>query len=254
MAVRTFGEAARDIGRDYLFSWVTEGPMFGRETTNRFIDLPLTDSAGHMKRSKDRLALLTKIDPASLPPQGRESLAYYKGYEEFIYAFFETHSALERAQADAKRGDFAQARADLGQAKPEDVIRAYVRAARHGATTRGEQALVVSLNLRWLPYFVSMRQAAGLEPVRFRIGKVELEPLAQGAGTNTFHFDEQGRLWKVVDPAPGTREVELTAIMGDRLEAGRYSVNGAAPVEAHNGSVTVQVRAGLEEIVISKVP
>ena len=254
MAVRTFGEAARQAGRDYLFSWVTEGPMFGRETTDRFIDVPLVDAANHMKKSHARVQLLGRIDVASLSPQGRESLAYYKAYEEFIYAFFETHSALERAQANAKRGDFAQARVELGQANPEEVIRAYVRAARKGTTTSGEKALVVSLNLRWLPYFVSMRQAVGLEPVRLRIGKVELEPLAQGAGTNTFHFDEQGRLWKVVEPAPETHEIQLAGIMGDRLEPGRYSINRGEPIQAVNGSVTVQLHPDVQEIVVSKVP
>jgi hypothetical protein len=254
MAVRTFGEAARDTGRDYLFSWVTEGPMFGRETSDRFIDVPLIDAANHIKKSKERLHLLEKIDPVSLPPNGREFLAYYKGYEEFIQAFFETQSGLERSQAEAERGDFTKAREELGQAKPEDVIRAYVRAARQGTITSGEKALVVSLNLRWLPCFVSMRQAVGLEPVRVRIGKVEREPLAEGVGTNTFHFDEQSRVWKVLEPAPGTREIRLTGIMGNRLQPGRYSINGGHPVEARNGSVTVQLHADLQEIVVSRVP
>ena len=110
------------------------------------------------------------------------------------------------------------------------------------------------MNLRWLPYFVSMRQAAGLEPVRIRLGKVEREPLAQGAGANTFHFDEQGRMWKVLEPASGTQELKLAGIMGDRLQPGRYSVNGGEPVEARDGFVTLRLHSGLEEIVVSKVP
>ncbi|MCX6620739.1 MAG: hypothetical protein NTY38_06610, partial [Acidobacteria bacterium] len=72
MAVRTFGEAARHIGSDYLFSWVTDGPMFGRETTDMFIDVPLSDAATQMKKSRARSGLLAKIDAASLPPQGRD--------------------------------------------------------------------------------------------------------------------------------------------------------------------------------------
>jgi hypothetical protein len=228
--------------------------MFGRETSDKFIDIPLPDAVNHMKKSRARSQALAKIDPASLEPNGREFLAYYKGYEEFIYAFFETHSALERAQAAAKGGDFARARAELSQARPEEVIRAYVRAALHGAITSGEKALVVSLNLRWLPYFVSLRQAAGLEPVRVRIGKVEREPLAQGAGTNTFYVDEQGRLWKVLEPPGGTREIKLAGIMGDRLQPGRYSINGGEPIESRDGSVMVPLGAGPQEIVVSKAP
>ena len=254
MAVRTFGPPAKDIGRDYLFAWVTEGPMFGRETTDRFIDVPLREAAAHIKRGKERLAMLARIDAGSLSPQGREFLNYFRSYEEFLHSFFESHAALERAQSAAESGDYAKARQEVGAANPEEVIRAYVRAASQGAPTKGEMGLVVSLNLRWLPFFVSMRQAAGLEPVRVRLGKVEREPLAQAPGNHTFHFDEQGRLWRVVEPEPGAAEISLAGIMGDRLQPGRYSVNGGDIVQVKDGRVTVPLRPGMEEIVLVRVP
>ncbi len=236
MAVRTFGEAAREAGRDYLFSWLTEAPMFGRETSDRFIDVPLTDAAAIMKKSRARSQLLARIDP-----QAGEHLAYFKNLEEFIYAFFQTHSAFERAKAAAKLGEFDQARKEMNQAKPEEVIRAYVRAAKSGTITGGEKALVVSLNLRWLPYYTSMRQAVGLEPVRVRIGKVEREPLAQGAGHNTFYFDEQGHVWRVLEPAANARELKLGGIMGDPLRPGPNVVKGL---------ITVPLRPGMTEVVV----
>jgi hypothetical protein len=119
--------------------------------------------------------------------------------------------------------------------------------------TKGEQALIISLNLRWLPYVVSMRQALGLEPVRYRIGEVQREPLAQGAGTNTFHVDEQGQLWKVIERAKGGERLRLGAMMGDKLEAGRYSINGGPPVESHDGMIDVTLAPDNTEIVLTRV-
>ena len=251
MAVRSFGESAREAGRDYLFSWVTEGPMFGRETSDRFMDVPLADPAAHMKKSRVRSEMLSRIDRAALTPDGRSRLDYFQHYEDFIYSFFETHTALERAQAHLKSGDYEKARAELRRTKPDDAIRAYVRAARSGAITPGEKALAISLNLRWLPYFVSARQAAGLEPIRARIGKVEQEPLAQGPGHHTFYFDQQGSLWRVFDQDP-TGRLRTGAIMGDRLEPGRYSVNGGPPQEARAGQVEIAIQSGIDELVIAK--
>ena len=45
--------------------------------------------------------------------------------------------------------------------------------------TRGEQGLVVSMNTRWLPHYVRLRQALGLEPIRYNFGPTSHEPLAQ---------------------------------------------------------------------------
>jgi len=92
MAERSFGPALRDPMGRCLLSWVTEGPQFGRETTDRFIDRPLPE--------------------------------------------------------------------------PEETIALYARASRTGGISRGEEALIISLNLRWLPYFEAQRQALGLRPER----------------------------------------------------------------------------------------
>ena len=217
--------------------------MFGRETSDRFMDVLLKDPELHVKRAKARVAMLGGIGGGD----------FFRGYEKFIASFFETQTRLERAQASLKAGDFAAARRELLEAKPEAVIADYVRAVHCGEITPGEMALVVSLNLRWLPYFVSAREAAGLEPVRLRIGKVETERLAQGAGHNTFHFDEQGRVWRVLDREGLAGRLKTGAMMGDRLEPGRYRVNGGEPVEAKNGILDVPLPGAVEEVVISRV-
>lgn len=249
MAARLFGQAARGQGGEYLFSWVTEAPMFGRETSDRFMDIPLADPALHLKRSEARSALL-----ATLPSSDSVHLDYFRRYEEFIRSFFRAQMAFEAAQAALKASDYGRARQALAEARPEEAIRLYAAAVRAGQPNPGEKALVISLNLRWLPYFLSQRQAVGLEPVRFRIGRVEQEPLAQGAGTNTFHMDQQGRLWKVIDRSALSSPLHLAAIMGDRLEPGRYSINGAPPVETRDGRVEISLPPGAEEIVIARVP
>jgi hypothetical protein len=240
-AARWFGGA----GAEYLFRFLTEGPMFGRETTDRFMDIPLVEPQVHLRRARERLKLLEGM--AAGGAQGE----YLRNYEAFIVSFFEAQTAWERAEAALTAGDFAKARVEIAAAKPEEAIRAYVRAARSGGPTRGEEAIVVSLNLRWLPYFVSLRQAVGLEPVRVKLGRVEREPLAQGAGTLTFHFDEQGRVWRVLER--NGEAMELGAMMNMPLQPGRYAVNGGPAVAARDGKVRVELRPGLEDVVIEAV-
>ena len=198
MAARTFGPAAARAGAAYLLRWVREAPMFGRETTDRFMDTPLQEPDAIIARCRARLQLLEGIDGAALEPDGRERLAYYRGYERFMLAFFESHAAWERAEALRAKGAVEESRREAERCRAEEAVRAYADAVRRGGASRGEQALLISLNLRWLPYAVSLRQALALEPVRIRFAPTQHEPLAQGAGTNTFWFDERRQLWKTL--------------------------------------------------------
>ena len=227
MAADQFGAAGAAAGAEYLLRFVREAPQFGRETSNRFIDHPLDAPAAAMDAMRARLGLLDRIDARALSADQRDRLEYFRGYERFMLAFFTSHAAWERAADLFKQGDLAGARREIGASRPEEAIRAYTAAARHGGMTRGEQALIVSLNLRWRPYIVSLRQALGLEPVRVRFGPTQHEPLAQGAGSNTFAIDADGTLWKVMGEkeTAGAAEVALTAIMGDKLQPGRYRVS-----------------------------
>lgn len=265
MAARSFGASAAGAGAAYLEKWVTEGRMFGRETTDHFIDVPLADSPEVIARCRERLQLLERIDEGPLAREGRERLAYFRDYEKFTAAFFESHAAYERARALHKAGDTAGARAALAAADPRAVIEQYVKASSRGGMTRGEQALVVSLNLRWQPYFVSLRQALGLEPARFKFSPTQHEPLAQGPGKNSFWIDTGGALWKALGEketgvpavllsspneicASGIRldrpvDLNLGAAMGDPFAAGRYSARVVTPP---GQSVELEVRQAAE--------
>jgi len=248
LAARSFGPTTAVTGSEYFVKWLTEGRMFGRETTNRFIDVPLKDAADVIARCRDRLALLGRIDEEALPPEGRERLRYYRDYEEFTAEFFRHNAAFERAQELYKNGEIQAARHAITACDARNAIELYRRAASHGHMTRGEQALIVSLNLRWLPYVISLRQALAVEEVRYKFGPTQHEPLAQGAGANTFWIDERHSYWKVLGEkesgAPAVTDagapdelcrsgirveqpltLKLAGAMGDRLTPGRYRVS-----------------------------
>jgi hypothetical protein len=274
MAARSFGSEAASQGGAYLLDWVTHAPMFGRETSNRFIDQPLRDPNTIMAGVHRRLDLLAQIDETRLTPSGRQSRDYFRDYERFMLAFFESHVAFERAHQELKAGSAARARQEISAARAEAVIRRYVEAAARGHISRGEEALVVSLNLRWLPYILSLRQALAMEPARFKFQPTQHEPLAQGAGSNTFYADGKKNLWKALGEketnAPAYSDnngeeicrtglrveqplsLQLQPIMGDRYISGKYRLEllfarsqpGTAQVEIRNERYSLQVQQG----------
>ncbi|MDB6126681.1 MAG: type domain protein [Verrucomicrobia bacterium] len=251
MAAHIFGEPARATGGEYLTSWITEAPMFGRETTSHFIDRAPTDSELNERRGRARLELLAQLE-ASVGGNGEVTqLRYFERFEKFILSFIATQAAVDRASAALKHDDYASARRALLRVDPVVVIEDYVAAARTGEITRGEQAMIVSLNLRWLPDVISLRQAVGLEPVRYRIGEVRQEPLAQGADPNTYFIDEHRRLWKVIDAASRPAALHLGAISGDKLAPGRYTINGLGSFEAKDGKLEIPADEKRRELVLA---
>jgi maleate cis-trans isomerase len=270
MAARAFAPALAEAGGEYLRRFVTEAPMFGRETRDLMMDVPLKEPEAAVAAGRSRLDLLSRLDAASLAPASREHLEYFRDYERFMLAFFETHRAWELSDAMRKVGAWEDARREIGRARPEEVIRLYARAVRHGGASRGEQALVISLNLRWLPYIQSTRQALGLDPVRVKFGATQHEPLAQSPGRHTFFIDPEGRQWLVqgeretgapAAPEGGIRitkpvALRMTAFAGEKLAPGRYILElefappsaAALEMEITDGGQTLEterVRAGV---------
>jgi hypothetical protein len=123
-------------------------------------------------------------------------VSYFREWERFVTDFFASHSAWTRAVKSWKAGDLAQAREQLAQSKPEAVLQQYARTATHGRITSGEKALLVSMNLRWLSYIVSQRQALGMDAIRWKFEPTEDEPLAQQPGSYTFFLDREQHLWR----------------------------------------------------------
>lgn len=202
MAARSFGPGARELMGEYLEHWVTEAPKFARETSDLFIDRPLTNIAQVVRGCRDRLELIERVNPGSLTLSQRDRLEYFQGLERFIAAFHLAHGQFQQAQARVKTRDPAGARAALAECDPAKVIQQFAQFSSFGGMTRGEQGLVVSLNTRWLPHIVRLRQQLAAEPIRYRFGPTSHDPLAQAPGRFTFHFDAEHRLWQTL----GTQE------------------------------------------------
>jgi hypothetical protein len=198
MAEKCFGASARDKLAEYLERWVTDAPKFARETGNYFIDKPLTNVEQVVAGCRQRLKLLAAVDQAKLTREQSDRVAYFQGLEEFIAAIQQTQSALQHSQALLKSGDRAGARAAMAECHPEAVIEQFAKFSSLGGITRGEQGLVVSLNLRWLPHFLRQRQALGLEATRFNFAPTSHDKLAQSPDEYTWHFDAQHQMWQTL--------------------------------------------------------
>ena len=200
MAVRWFGADARGIMAKYLERWMTDAPMFGRETSNWFIDppSPLTNTDQVVAGCLSRLKLIDSVNVARLTPEQLERLDYFKGLEKFIVAFYQAQTIFQESQDLLAQGDLTGARARLAGCHPEAVIEQFARFSSLGGITRGEQGLVVGLNTRWLSHLIGLKQSLGLEPVRLCFGPTEHDKLAQAhfPGIFTFHLDLQHHFWE----------------------------------------------------------
>ncbi|RME94294.1 MAG: discoidin domain-containing protein [Verrucomicrobia bacterium] len=213
-----FGPAAATELAAYLEAWMREAPMFGRETSDWFIDRPLTNVAAVVAGCRQRLAMLARVEPASLTPEARERLAWFRGLEEFIAGFHETQDRYQQALAAYGRGDLEEARRLMAACRPEEVIRQFAVFSSRGGITRGEQGLVVSLNLRWLPHLLRLRQALGMEPVRINFRPTQHDPLAQSPGRFTFHVGPARDFWECRgERETGLPVVQVPAASGLRL-------------------------------------
>jgi len=206
MAERTFGKAARDLGMQYLIRWITDAPMFGRLSPARFMDRPLVEPERVITEGRGRMEILDKIHTESLSPEASEQLNYYKDFERFMIAFYESHSAWERSVDLLSKADVENARKELALCDPKSVLEQYARAASRGRPTRGEMGILIAMNLKWLPYMFSQRQALGLYPIHYHFQPTRQEALAQSPGNYTFYFDQDRTLWKAL----GQRETQYS--------------------------------------------
>jgi hypothetical protein len=223
--------AAREFGAplgEYLERWVTEAPKFARETSDRFIDRPLTNVAQVVAGCGERRQLLAAVDQSKLTPAQRNHVNYYKGLEEFISAFFQNHDAFQRAQALLKAGDLAGARTALATCHPEPVIEQFAKFSSLGGITRGEQGLVVSLNTRWLPHIVRLRQQLGMDAIRYAFGPTSHDPLAQASGRFTFHIGAGRLLWQTLGTVETGADTFGLSSAGDLGRSGIESTNQIA--------------------------
>jgi hypothetical protein len=132
----------------------------------------------------------------SVAHEAERQIGIFQGLEQFIAAFFQTQGDYQQSRALEQSGDLSGARAVMASCQPGKVIEQYAQFSSLGGITRGEQGLVVSLNLRWLTHMIQQRQTLGLEPVRVNFAATQHDKLAQAAGRFTFYFEPNRTVWE----------------------------------------------------------
>ncbi len=197
MARDLLGQQHEHIFGEYLHQWLAGLPMIGRDTSDFFIDRELKGYDQAAKSHRQRMALLDRIDLNTLRPVERKRVAYFRGLEEFILSVFENEHHYRLALKLHKEGDYAGARSELSHTDVPAAIRLYTDTAKLLGISRGEQGLVVSLNLRWLTHYVCLAQQLGTEPIRINFAPTSHDLLAQNRGRFTYFIDRRDQLWEV---------------------------------------------------------
>lgn len=225
MAERLFGRESSAAGTRYLSRWITGAPRFGRETSDWVIDRRLGRADELARACDERIEVLGSLNPSD--DGQRAHVTYFKNLERFMAAFHQTHDIYQRSRDEWAKGNVAGAKDLMSHCHPESVIETYAACCRAGGITRGEQGVIVGLNLRWLTHIIGHRQAIGMDPVRINFAPTQHDPLAQAAGKFTFHFDDDHRVWQCL----GEDETGATTF---RLPADKISAASAktpVPVE-----------------------
>lgn len=181
----------------YLQKFYLEAPHFGRETSDYLYDIQLNDVGRSLfpvyepvsiiKSAKERLAILDKL--GQTPIAETKPYKYYKGMEEFFILYFENQHLLEQAAGIfLNGGDLKTAAEIIKKANPEEAILKYAEAITHGPNTVGEQAIILRLNLNWLPDFVDIKQKTGIMPIEYDFCPTNNEAFAQNPGSYSYLF------------------------------------------------------------------
>jgi hypothetical protein len=220
--------------------------MFGRETSDHFVDLG-RQSLGHemeswsemKEKAIKRLELLISVSGVA----NEEYLRYQKTMEEFYISFFENQEKFVQAFQFLKEEKPEKAVKILETANPDESIQKYADAIKNIGFTRGEKALVFSMNTRWKADFINLQQQLGMEAVRFKFAPTQHDSLAQSPGHFSYFINEKGEWWRclwkhelrnerfVEEQNNSALEIsnsfyfELKSMHGQQLQPGEYEIN-----------------------------
>ncbi len=239
-----FGKNTKEL-IDYYIKWMKTGPIFGRETSDHFIDLgklhwksKLAPWNQLITEANDRIKLLDRV-----PVLDRNSYYEYQlAMEKFYISFFENQDKFTKSYHLLQKGDVQKSRDVIKETNPDVTIAKFLDAIKLIDYTQGEKALVLSLNTRWKTDFLNLKQCVGLEPVRIKFSPTKHDSLAQMPGKNTYQIDDAGNwwacFWKKELPLSNFKIIKdkaylvgkkidfnLTSIHGQDLIEGNYRIN-----------------------------
>lgn len=215
MAESIFETDSKELA-GYLNLWHSEGPLFARETFDNFIDLPRSTKGvkplsqgperpvygiqpdqvdSVISKVRERLSILNSINSKKLPEGGEKWLNYFKLNEEFYISFFRNHLQFVKAYGLLQNHQYNEARTEIEPTNPDETMELYQKAIRQLNPTIGEKGIVVSINLRWLPDYIDLKQQSGIAPILIKFAETRHDPLAQGPGKYSFFADSQKQLW-----------------------------------------------------------
>lgn len=220
---------------EFLNDWIHNAPMFGRETSDFFMD-PGTFIIGETPTHPDsllasieyRIEILEKLNTRDHDPEVNKMVNFYLGLEYFYRSFIEQQQFLYQSNLAWMDGRYKDASDLIKNASPEKTIKAFSGLFQELDPTRGELAMIISLNLRWYPDFINQRQLSGLEPVRLNFQTTSHDPLAQAPGTFSFWMDEENTMWKGLDNqemnSGAPFSINIESWRGQDLGSGKYRV------------------------------
>ncbi len=231
---KIFG-SQQDRMDEYLNEWITNGPMFGRETTDHFFDLPrpqpaIKDEPIHVTIEKinHRISVLKRVNLSNLSPEGRKMYDYYFGMEQFYLNLFQNQDKFNKAFYMLGRQSLDSARAVLQIVNPEKSIELYAEASTKLPITAGEKALIFSMGTRWLPDFINLKQRARMTDILYKFQPTQHDTLAQQPGTFTYYIDTEKNLWSCL----GEKELKLVkAGSFNESESSKYPENSRTYIQ-----------------------
>ncbi len=206
---------------DYITNWIDEGHRFGRETRTYFINRPIqkTELDSALQYSGERIRILENITDKN------DFIQYHLAMEHFCNAFYQTQVNYQDALDSFNNLNYDLSIDFLKKCKPESVIEDYARAVAINGVTKGEQGVIIEMNLGWLPMIYSLEQTLGLKPIRYNLGYTNYPNLGVGLLNTNYFIDTQGEFWRN---------------LGERECGGTYFTN-SNPVSGASDSVYSEI-------------
>lgn len=211
---------------DYLTRWIDKGHRFGRETRTYFINRPIKkdELKNALQHSGDRINILNTVKNKN------GYIQYHLAMERFCNAFYQTQVNYQDALKSFNDRDYDSAIQFLSEGNPKAVIESYARAVEINSVTKGEQGVIVEMNLGWIPMLYSLEQSLGLKAIRYNLGFTNYPNLGVGLLYTNYFIDNKGDFWRN---------------LGERECGGEYFTHSNPISSASNSAYAEICRTGL---------